>query len=1145
MNKSTPLAPPIRSFAEWCFRALREEVDLWERDPAGGYRSLHRIFNQLLPEATRGSGLAFGSNFARLEYLVKSLGYSSSRRAELNGLRHRARRADQLEERELRDWFLFDARSLSHFIADLYGVTPPSELAKSLKEATKPHSAPRELLSSMRVMVESWDDEYIYCHDSSGAMETLRARYRYANQMGDWCYFGALLKEGSQINLVRPREREGALEAELLVLEPDLLVNITQICDSLRPGSNSWAWPLMRQFKPSTMSNAMLLGIFAGKLLDRVLQTSPEEPISYSDAVREFFHEQPLTITASQQALADGEFHSRAKSQLMNLRYQIDALLPRVPNYNASSVLLEPSFFCELLGLQGRSDLLQADYRLLLEQKSGKWDEYAARSLGREGQGVHREEHYAQMILYLAVLHYGFGMRHDEVTTILLYSRYSEGLIFESPAPRLLGRCMRFRNGWVSRELMLARGEGTKLLGELNAGSFCPANTESKLWQEYQLPEIESFLAPLWQEDALALRYFYRMVEFVSLESYYARTGGGDRPERSFSALWQTSLAEKLEAGTIFPNLSLRECTALHHELAGFDMLHFAIAPEQADYISNFRRGDIVILYRYIQGQEPDCRRGLVHRGNLVEINDGEVIVRLRAPQHNQRYFSPEGGLLWAMEHDYYDSSNAQALQGLYAFLEAPKGRRDLLLGRQTARFSHQLELRGDYTLEGGDGEFNEVALRARKAMDYFLLIGPPGTGKTSFGLMSIVREELLDPSGSVLLASFTNRAVDEICDKLERAQLDYIRVGSRLGCADAYSHRLLREQSRGCKNHLELRDLIARTPIFVGTTASLTGARELFSFRDFSLMVVDEAAQILEPQLLPLLSVRSAIDSNRSAIGRFVLIGDHCQLPSVVVQPPSASEVTDKSLRAMGLHNCRESLFERLLRLAGPDSPAVYRLSRQGRMHPAVADFPNRFFYDSQLVPVPLAHQREGLCYKRCGDEFMKQLATNRLLFYSVSPAEAERENPKSNRAEAELIARIIVSLIALYALNERPFDAGKSLGVIVPFRNQIATIRHALKEQLIDFDTRKIAIDTVERFQGAEYDTIIYGFTVREYYQLETLTADRLLLNDFLLDRRLNVALTRARKQVILVGHGPLLKEDPLFRQLIEAYGEMPISG
>jgi Holliday junction resolvasome RuvABC ATP-dependent DNA helicase subunit len=86
---------------------------------------------------------------------------------------------------------------------------------------------------------------------------------------------------------------------------------------------------------------------------------------------------------------------------------------------------------------------------------------------------------------------------------------------------------------------------------------------------------------------------------------------------------------------------------------------------------------------------------------------------------------------------------------------------------------------------------------RAKQARELFLVIGPPGTGKTSFGLLNILREELLEADTSILLLSYTNRAVDEICSKLKEQSIDFIRIGSEISCDKAYHANLLRKTSR------------------------------------------------------------------------------------------------------------------------------------------------------------------------------------------------------------------------------------------------------------------------------------------------------------------------------------------------------------
>jgi superfamily I DNA and/or RNA helicase len=111
------------------------------------------------------------------------------------------------------------------------------------------------------------------------------------------------------------------------------------------------------------------------------------------------------------------------------------------------------------------------------------------------------------------------------------------------------------------------------------------------------------------------------------------------------------------------------------------------------------------------------------------------------------------------------------------------------------------------------------------------------------------------------------------------------------------------------------------------------------------------------------------------------------------------------------------------------------------------------------------------------------------------------------------------------------------ETVGVIVPYRSQISAIRNALQQYPSSLPP--ITIDTVERYQGSQRDVIIYSFTATHPDQLEFLTSGSFLDGTHTIDRRLNVVMTRARKQLLLVGDPTLLSQNPIYRQLISLYG------
>ena len=129
-----------------------------------------------------------------------------------------------------------------------------------------------------------------------------------------------------------------------------------------------------------------------------------------------------------------------------------------------------------------------------------------------------------------------------------------------------------------------------------------------------------------------------------------------------------------------------------------------------------------------------------------------------------------------------------------------------------------------------------------------------------------------------------------------------------------------------------------------------------------------------------------------------------------------------------------------------------------------------------------------------------------------------------------------IAATVERIYSLERESFDAQKTVGIIVPYRNQIAAVRKLLDKYNISA-LHDIAIDTVERFQGSQRRYIVYGFTVQKYYQLNFLTDSVFEDTDHtLVDRKLNVAMTRAEEHLIMIGNAALLENVPTFERLIE---------
>jgi DNA replication ATP-dependent helicase Dna2 len=195
---------------------------------------------------------------------------------------------------------------------------------------------------------------------------------------------------------------------------------------------------------------------------------------------------------------------------------------------------------------------------------------------------------------------------------------------------------------------------------------------------------------------------------------------------------------------------------------------------------------------------------------------------------------------------------------------------------------------------------------------------------------------------------------------------------------------------------------------------------------------------------------------------------------------------------------------------------------------------FPSRFFYDNRLDILPKespAHVKQicPLVIPAGEDDsaLEKALRQQRMIFLSTPPDYTNAQ--KINRHEAELLAELVGRIKLRYEDEKRDFSP-KSLGVITPYRAQISQIRAALRQRGIDPD--QISIDTVERYQGGARDIIIISLALNSMAQLRSLVS----LSEEGIDRKLNVALTRAREQLIILGNEELLMGNPVYAELMK---------
>lgn len=1080
------------------------------------YILLHKVLEQACYELTTGVTLSFANLFSRLDYICKEKKMTPSDRYAIQTMRRNCNAA--MGDRFQADMqeYLYDLRALVRFVSLGFEEDIPASILPEIPHSNRPYQGTHlSHIPYVRASVTSWNDTQIFAATDSETDPFIIINYAKGGYDGDLLYLKDLLSENLPLNLLDVRvDEENHYIPNLIVIHPDYLIDISSLAACFREYGHHPLNYFMNKIKPRANTAPILMGNLASQFLDDYINEQPQEPVSYPRTIKKFFAASALDFcTCSLPA----DFHAQAQAQMMNIRSFVHDVLPHnIRNFNKKNTLLEASFICEKLGLQGRVDMMQKDFQVLIEQKAGKRDEYHRR---------HKEDHFIQMMLYQGVLMYNFGQETAHMQTFLLYSKYADGLLIEHFAENLFRESIKLRNYIVHNEMQLGDGAIEEIVDSLSTDLLNELQIGGKLWNDYQEPQLQTAINTLKRCTPLEQAYFNRFFTFVSKEQILSKTGGSNDASHGFAGNWHIPLHEKLEAGNILTGLTIQEKQSSGPG-KGYDLIELHIPTQDEDFLPNFRTGDMVILYAY--KEEPDMRKQILMKGNILELQPDRMTLVLRNGQQNKDIIGGKEEV-FAVEHDFSDTSANNGFRGLYAFLSAQADRKELLLGVRPPAQLEDVKLNGDY------GHFNELILKEKQARDYFLLVGPPGTGKTSCALRFMVEEALSEPDTSILLLSYTNRAVDEICAMLTDSGIadrtPFIRIGNELSCDKRFVPYLLKYSLDDCPKLTDIQQKMARTRIFVGTTTAINNRLNLFTLKHFQLAIIDEASQILEPDLIGILSARH---QQHNAIDKFVLVGDYKQLPAIAQQNAEEATVTDLLLRNIGLEDCRNSLFERLYK-SSPDTCRSI-LHKQGRMHPAIAEFPNQtFYYREQLESVPLPHQLEETPYEAGltpQDAIDQLLLERRMVFIPAEAPDHLTCSDKTNPNEARIVATL---LDHIYHLTESRFDPNRTVGVIVPYRNQIAMIRKEIARLQLPA-LQDISIDTVERYQGSQRDIIIYSFTIQNFSQLNFLTANTFQEGNFLIDRKLNVALTRARKQLLLTGNPHILGANITFYKLME---------
>ena len=452
---------------------------------------------------------------------------------------------------------------------------------------------------------------------------------------------------------------------------------------------------------------------------------------------------------------------------------------------------------------------------------------------------------------------------------------------------------------------------------------------------------------------------------------------------------------------------------------------------------------------------------------------------------------------------------------------------RNTLLGTLQPNFRHLPRL--SFPWLNPDQQY--AVQRVVEAQEVAIVHGPPGTGKTTTLVEAII--ETLQRETQVLVCAPSNAAVDWISEQLARRGVNVLRVGNPLRMIDemlecSYERRfaahpdypelwsirkVLRQAHEGEPFSREKRNRLAKLrsrsteleirihqDLFdharVISCTLIGSAYHILERRRFSTLFIDEAAQALEP------ACWAAI----LKADRVIFSGDHFQLPPTIKCPDAARGGLDQTL---------------MQKVAKSKPQCVTLLTTQYRMHRDIMAFPSRWFYHNRLTAAP-----------QVADRLVSPLDTP-LTWFDTSQCQfgekESRSRSRSNSEEARLLIHTLRDYIEMIGI-ERIQNERIDFGIISPYRAQVRLIRRLLKWQ--KFFRRlyhQISVNSVDGFQGQERDVIIISM-VRDNDQ-GTIG----FLHDL---RRMNVAITRARMKLIVIGNAETLSRHRFYAQLIEHF-------
>ncbi|PIL27261.1 hypothetical protein GSI_10406 [Ganoderma sinense ZZ0214-1] len=758
----------------------------------------------------------------------------------------------------------------------------------------------------------------------------------------------------------------------------------------------------------------------------------------------------------------------------------------------------------------------------------------------KTGRAVAGMEHRAQTMLYTLLMGERYG---TEIPSGLLYYTQSEEVVRVPAARNELRALLVARNELAGHMMSRLRAKGEITVSEHDGGA--------------SLDDLESFLPPTIDDNrtcgkCFALDTIPQAVEGVEdttsdiADIYDLKTGHLTPSQAAFFKKWEALISLE-EKDLVRFRKELWTMTAPQREEKGrcfSDMvLDLTYRPPDVMKPTSQKEGKIHRLtYRFVKTKSGGASLLSGHtgvgdavvvsvepallalaRGFVVDLTPDGVVLgvdheldedlildRLRGRPGREGLAHYDDTVVFRIDKDEMFGGMARIRDNLAQLFYAGADSRmlELVVDLAKPRFTGVLEEEPVAKTAPTSSRLNKDQRAAVQkvlcAEDYALVLGMPGTGKTT--VIAAVITQLVEAGKTVLLSSYTHSAVDNILMKLNGSDFDVLRLGNLDKIHPAVQHRTM--AARPLAKTIEQLEHQVMSPPVVATTC-LTIDHPIFSKRTFDYCIVDEASQITLPTCLGPLRFAK----------KFVLVGDHFQLPPLV---------KNRAARKGGLDI---SLFRRL---SDAHPEAVVDLTHQYRMNSDIMLLSNKLIYSNRLKCGSDAVASQSL--RLPSQKFLEFLHTKstcrnahcwmaQLMSESCNAVFVNTDNVPAHDSRVGDLVENQVEARLVHQVTECLLECGvqqSQIGVISLYRQQLKLLSYLLQ------DRKELEILTADRSQGRDKDCIIISMVrSNDEGQIGELVKDW---------RRMNVSFTRARSKLIIIGSRRTLQQAPLLTEFFE---------